>query len=451
MGIQIQFEADASFHGGSLEADAGYSVAGVGDTNGDGLTDILIGGVGISSPGPGAGEAYVVFGPMVGEMDLGVEADGILHGCCEADLAGAAVASAGDPDGDGLMDIIIGAPGYEAGMAAARAYLVSGPVSGEMDLSEADAILVGVGDDHAGESVAGVGDTDGDGCDDFLVGAMASLVEDEPRGAAFLFTRGVSGALSLHDADATIEGAGAVYGVGERVAGAGDVDADGLADVLVSASERLETHDLGLIALIRGPVDGTTSILEADMLLSASLPDDRAGSAIAGAGDVDADGRDDILIGAPRHYALGHDRGRVYLIHGSDDSGESSLMTANVVFVGETDNSFAGSAVAGAGDVNGDGFADCLVGAPLDSSGAPWGGAVYLLQGPFVLGEHDLADADVKFVGMVTDAGAGYSVAGVGDTNGDGLDDILIGAPGGVVEGGQSAGDAFLFLGGLQL
>jgi hypothetical protein len=201
--------------------EAGSDVAAAGDTDGDGIGDVLI-------AAEGAGRAYVVLGPVSGDFDLGA-ADATLEG------GASAADGAGDTNADGYADVVVGSPwdswnGTESGTA----YLWVGPVAGTYANTDADAILMGEGvDAGAGWDVAGVGDTDGDSRGDLLVGAP-HIISSYP-GTAWLVRGPVAGTVDLATSDAALVGERDSSYAGEAVAGAGDSDGDGFDDLLVLA------------------------------------------------------------------------------------------------------------------------------------------------------------------------------------------------------------------------
>jgi len=178
--------------------------------------------------------------------------------------------------------------------------------------------------------------------------------------------------------------------------------------------------------------------------------DDWAGFSVAGAGDVNGDGYGDILIGAKGNDDGAYNAGQIYLIFGkvSGWTIDHDLSKADASFLGEETVDITGASVSGAGDVNGDGYDDILIGSYANDHAGGDSGQVYLIFGKFSgwTMDLDLSNADTSFTGEDEDDKAGYSVSGAGDVNGDGYDDILIGAYRDD-EGGYWSGQTYLIFG----
>jgi hypothetical protein len=260
--------------------------------------------------------------------------------------------------------------------------------------------------------------------------------------------------LRLADADYGFLGEAASDFAGRVVASAGDVDGDGLDDILVGApSNDAGGTDAGKAYLVLGSSLGSTGTLRlssADYVFVGEVAGDNAGHSVASAGDVDGDGLDDLLLGAPYNDDGGSYAGKVYLVLGSSLGSTTTvdLSAADYAFVGENTDDYAGFSVASAGDVDGDGLGDLLIGAPFNDDGGSYAGKVYLVLGAS-LGSGttlDLSGADYVFIGENSSDYAGMSVAPAGDVDGDGLGDLLLGAP--YADGGTTdAGKAYLILG----
>ena len=413
----------------------------VGDVTGDGVEDILVGAIGDNLGGSHAGAAYLVSGPVSGTVDLAL-ANAKLVGENANDCAGVS-AAAGHLDGDSFDDLLIGASGEDAGGSYAGAvYLVRGPVSGTMDLSLADAKLVGEGaGDYAGASVA-VGDVDGDSIEDLLIGAYNESAGGSGAGVAYLVLGPLSGTKDLSLADAVLVGEEAGDGAGYSVA-AGDLDGDGFEDFLVGAmGNDTGGSSAGAGYLVLGPITGMLDLSLADAKLVGEEAGDGAGISVA-AGDLNGDGFSDFLVGAVNADAGGSNAGAAYLVLGPV-SGTTDLSLADAKLLGEDASDEVGTSVA-AGDLNDDGFEDFLVGSDEESAGGTQAGASYLVLGP-ITGTVDLSLAEAKLVGENSSDFTGRTIA-TGDVDGDDIDDVLIGA-GGEDAGGSQAGAVYVLFGG---
>ena len=385
------------------------------------------------------------------------------------------MAGAGDVNGDGYDDFLIGAYGYNAYNIitdTGKAYLVLGRREANWgkgySLFSADASFLGEAkDDWAGYALAGVGDVNRDGCDDFLIGAYGNDQRGDGAGKVYLFLgrRAANWGrdVSLTRADASSLGEQATDCAGYALAGAGDVNGDGYKDFLIGAWGNDEVlWGRGKVYLILGlanPNWGPAfSLANADACFLGETANDYAGRAVAGAGDVNRDGLDDMLISSSYNDETGAEAGQVYLILGrrAADWGRTfSLSDANASFRGEHSPDYAGYSVAGAGDTNRDGYADFLVGAYKadPTTVLTDAGRAYLVLGK-PTGWHmdtDLAEAAtanyiLAYDGEARDDRAATDVAGGDDVNGDGFADFLVGAPYND-EHGEAAGKAYLMLG----
>jgi len=443
----LTFDIDVarSFLLGDVGDDAGSAVAFAGDVDGDGEEDLIIGGYTADLSGAASGGAFLVSGPIGGVMEL-IDATARLSGEDYYDYAGQSVAGAGDVNDDGYDDLIIGAPGNDhAASEGGRAYVLYGPVSGSLDLGDAaDAIITGGSSDReVGVNVAGAGDVDDDGVSDLLVGL-------EDYGAA-LFLGPLTGELDPDaDADARFDNLGYTH-LGTAVAGAGDVDGDGFDDVFIGVERAFSEQ--GGVFLFSGPLSG--DIGASDASASWFGPDRQTsyvGNAVAIAGDVDGDGYDDLIIGAPNYDTGSYRTGGAFLVLG-DSAGsfggtdQDLEAVAEAVIDGVGEYAYVGDTVAGVGDTNGDGLDDLMLSAPRrDLGSGDQAGVAYLLLSP-VSGSVRVDDAERIYEGLGTNDYLGQGIAGGRDLDGDGLDDVLVGMLG--YSDSDHHGAVFILPGGL--
>ncbi|MFZ5482060.1 MAG: MopE-related protein [Myxococcota bacterium] len=312
--------ADAS---AKLLGEGGMSLAGValdgpGDVDGDGYGDILIGAYGDSTAAEYAGAAYLVRGPLSGRSNSLADADLIVRGSAAWDFLGHGVAS-GDFDGDGVLEVWVGATvGTEDGDLGGPGgvYAFRSDARGEYTIDDAEARLEGSADEGVGWSVANAGDVNGDGYTDLLAGAPGVESGGDGVGGAYLFAGPVNADTDTSAATWSTIGTDATFAIGTVVDGAADVDQDGFDDFLVGSGDQGADSDPGQAALFYGPASGTVSFDDADFRMIGPGGDDNAGDAVAGVGDVDADGYPDFMIGANEYTDGTYKQGAAYLFPG---------------------------------------------------------------------------------------------------------------------------------------
>ncbi len=424
-------DAAVRFDGDAGADAAGTSVASIGDHDGDGIADLLIGAPDHDGGGSGAGAAFLVRSNRTGSVDLGLGSAAILTGAAAGDAAGSWVAPAGDIDADGYADILVGAPGNDgAATDAGAAYLLFGPLSGTAALSTAPAVYRGgAANDTLGAALAAVGDVTGDGQSDVLIGAWGDDTAASNAGAAYVFPAS-AGTRSATAATASFTGEQSSDFAGFRVAAAGDLDGDGIADLAIGAyaANPGGLNNAGTAYILYGPVSGATPLRNADGRLDGLAANDFVGRALAGVGDQDGDGRDDLLVGATGVDTTGAQAGAAYLWSGPC-AGTTAASAAAATFHGESPGASAGRSVAAGGDLDGDGTPDLLIGADGEDLDGVLRGAAYLALGPHA-GTTSLGDAYARLTGTNDEDGAALSVARVADLDADGRDEVLVGAPG---------------------
>ncbi|MCI0635917.1 MAG: integrin alpha, partial [Actinobacteria bacterium] len=402
----------------------GTSVASAGDVNADGYDDVIVGGPGGDGGGVYPGEAFVYLGSA---SDLSPTPAWSAAGSEAQAKFGHSVASAGDVNADGFVDVVVGAPGQDGGGTltdAGAAYVFLGSASGPAT----SPVSSFVGDQTAaalGFAVASAGDVSSDGYDDVLVGAPFYDAGTTDEGRAYLFEGAASGPEPAPAWTVESNNLGAL--LGSALLGSGDTNGDGFDDVLVGAPSFgpfLTQSNLGLALSYLGSSGGLDPT---PISTQRGLIDSRLGTSLGLAGDTNGDGFEDVVVGAPTYENGQTSEGLVLVFPGGPGPVSSVLENeASWNGLGNQAGSRFGFDVSDAGDVDGDGYGDMIVGAPLYDNGQTNEGRAFVFVGsasgfsttPEWMSESNQANAQF-----------GSAVSGAGDVNGDGYDDVIVGAP----------------------
>ena len=414
----IDLDGSNGFQINGIDADdySGSSVSGAGDINGDGIDDVIIGAY-MAYP---SGESYVVFGnsagfPLILDLATLDGSNGFqINGTDPYDLSGMSVSGAGDLNSDGIDDVIIGAPvGFPNDtLYAGASYVVFGSSVGfpaSINLSSLNGSngfqINGVdGSDWSGYSVSGAGDINGDGIDDVIIGAFKADPIGLETGQSYVVfgdSAGFPASLDL----ASLDGSNGFH------------------------------------------INGEDSY-------------DQMGLSVSGAGDINDDGIDDVIIGAPAATANGfYGAGKSYVVFGSSEGFPTSLDVFSLngrngfVINGIDIADYSGHSVSAAGDVNSDGIDDVIIGAyQADPVGINTGQS-YVVFGSSegFLADFNLTSLDgnngFQINGIDASDLSGWSVSGAGDINGDGIDDVIIGAHDADPNNVSGAGESYVVYG----
>ena len=422
-----------SAEGNQGAAQFGWSVAGAGDVNGDGFADVVVGARNFTGTCSGGGRVSVYYGSLSG---LGVKPAWSADGEEDGAHLGWSVASAGDVNGDGCADLVVGAPHLDLdGADVGGACILYGNPLGMAIVSN---WTFEGGQDGAelGLALTGVGDVNGDGFDDVLVAAPGFDSGEADEGRVFLFYGSEDGLETRAAWSAEGDRSGAWFGA--AVSGAGDINVDGYADVAVGAPGFSgDRPGEGRVFVFAGSPEGLS--LEAIWMASGSQAGAQFGASVA-ATDVNGDRYGDLVVGAPGFDVSAGDEGLVQVFQGSA-AGLEPTSTWSVA--GKGGGARFGGMVASAGDTDGDGYCDVAIAAPGTGGREQRSGLVSVFRGS----ASGLATAPVWTVrGEDAQTHLGLAIAGAGDVDRDGYADLILGVPG--FDGTEvDEGAAFLFRG----
>ena len=402
----------------------------------------------------------------------------ILNGIAAFDFSGNSVSSAGDINGDGIDDLIIGASFADPnGDFSGQSYVVFGNSTGfstTLNLSTLNGtngfILNGIAArDISGVSVSSAGDINGDGIDDLIIGASSADPNGSNSGQSYVVfgnSTGFSATLNLSTLNGTngfaINGIAAYDYSGISISSAGDINGDGIDDLIIGAYGASPNGDLsGQSYVVFGNSTGFSQTLDLSTLngtngfaINGIAAYDYSGISISSAGDINGDGIDDLIIGAYGASPNGDLSGQSYVVFGNSTGFSPTLNlstlngTSGFILNGIAAGDQSGNSVSSAGDVNGDGIDDLIIGARAADPNGDYSGQSYVVFGnstgfSATLNLSTLNGTNGFAInGIAAGDQSGYSVSSAGDVNGDGIDDLIIGA-----RGGSSSGQSYVVFG----
>ncbi|PUE06853.1 hypothetical protein B9Z51_13055 [Limnohabitans sp. T6-5] len=449
----------AAMTGQAVGDKLGQSLSFAGDVNGDGYDDVIVGAPYADASAADAGRAYVLFGSSTGlptQVDMAALVAGtftqgfLINGPSFNDQAGYGVSAAGDVNGDGLSDLLVGAPGSDPNSLtdSGSMYVVYGKTtSSAVNLSALTSgtstqgyVMQGwVANSYAGTNVNYLGDVNGDGIADVLI--------SEQSRAYVVYGKTNSNTVNLSALTGAAGTGGFVFDTGaydlhnsaNTISAAGDVNGDGLADIIVGGIDSGRAYVIyGQTGTAR--VDATAMTAgtsSAGFVINGQIAENFAYS-VSTAGDVNGDGLADLVVGAnTADPVAGADAGKSYVVFGKTGTTAVNISaiaagSGGFVINGQCASDKSGESVSYAGDINGDGLADLLVSAPNgDLPSISNVGRTYVVFGKTSGTAVDLSaiaagSGGFAMNGQVASAIIGFHVTHAGDLNGDGYDDLAV-------------------------
>ncbi|WP_177194185.1 FG-GAP-like repeat-containing protein [Dyadobacter sp. SG02] len=415
-----------TFMGYQKEGQFGWAVAGAGDVNGDGYGDFIIGARYYTITKTNEGAAFLYYGNSTKNFPV---RNAVFSGQQENAWMGTAVASAGDVNGDGFSDVVIGAYAYDNGQTDEGTALIyhGGGVVGHT--AAKNMIIDSVYVHKSGSGVANAGDINADGFDDIIINAPGT--DPLLAGESCILYGSIEG---IRAPQYNVSQKLTKIPFGRAVAGAGDVNGDGFADVVIGNPHFGNAVNGGEVRIYFGTATGI-DMVNFQVLLE-PLGGTKYGTSVSGAGDLNGDNYADIVVGAPKYKVVNETRGAAYVYYGSP----TGVGTVPKVLPGKNINASMGTSVAGLGDTNGDGYGDLIVGAPTTNTAGVEGGAAWIYYGSST----GVDNTTTYFKNDLANVHFGTSVAAAGDVNGDGFNDAVIGLPD---RGGSKEGAVAIYLG----
>ncbi len=409
--LGINVNAALTLESNQTEASFGQSVAGAGDVNGDGFSDLVTGAILFDKGQNNEGAAFVFHGSAAG---VNTNAAVVLENNQASAAHGWSVASAGDVNGDGYGDLVVGSYLYDNGQVnEGAAFVYHGSQAGTSPVA-AVTLESNQAEARGGISVACAGDVNGDGYSDILVGVWQFDQGEANEGAVMVHQGSAAGIIKTPVS--TIEGNQANAAMGWSVKSAGDINGDGYSDIIAGANMFDNGQaDEGAAFVWCGGAEG---IWNSPVNTLGKGEDGDFGFSVATAGDVNSDGYDDVIAGAP-YYNW---KGAAFIYYGSKTGIDINQVTEiqNIPFTYHF-----GASVSSAGDVNGDGYSDVIIGDPYYERDQLAEGAAFIFYGSD-LGANILPAVILE--GNQNESMMGVAVAGAGDVNDDGYSDVIIGA-----------------------